>query len=271
MCEWIWDGAIGAVREVHAWSDTGGWGGSLEGRPPETPPVPDDVDWDLWLGPMPYRPYHPIYTPYNWRGFWQFGTGSIGDMACHNMDPAFWALKLGHPASVEAFCAKLNPETTPYGSIVHYEFPARGDMPPVKLTWYDAGLRPPRPEELGPNFVFDRNGILLVGDKGKILCGGWSRGPRLIPEEKMKNYKQPPKKLRRVPGHQRDWVDACKGGPPASSNFNYGGHLTEVVLLGNVATRTGKKLVWDGENMKAENAPEADQYIRMEYRKGWSL
>ncbi len=271
ICEWIWDGAIGPVREVHAWSHTGGWAGGLKARPAETPPVPDDLDWELWLGPAPYRPYHPAYVPYNWRGWWDFGTGAIGDMGCHNIDPAFWALKLKYPLTVEASSTGVNPETTPEGSIVHFTFPERGEMPPLKLTWYDGGLYPPRPEELPPGQKLDANGILFIGEKGKLLCGGWSRGPRLLPESRMREYKEPPPKIPRAPAHERAWVEACKGGPPASSNFDYSAPLTELVLLGNVALRTGEKLYWDGPTMRATNCPEADRYIRAQYRSGWSL
>jgi len=272
--EWILDGAIGDVREVHSWSNTGaGWAGNRTARPNETPPVPSGLDWDLWLGPVQHRLYHPAYAPYNWRGWWDFGTGAIGDMACHNMDPAFWALGLGHPISVEASSSGINPETTPSTSTIHYQFGARKNMPPVKMTWYGGGLMPPRPEELeaGRELTGGGNGILFVGDKGKIMCPGWGGNPRIIPETKMKAYKLPPKTLARSKGHHRDWIDACKGGKPASSNFDYAGLLTEVVLLGNVALRTGKKLDWDGQNMKATNAPEADQYIRPEYHNNWTL
>jgi predicted dehydrogenase len=272
--EWIRDGAIGDVREVHSWSNTGGdWAGNLTVRPKETPPVPSGLDWDLWLGPTASRPYHPAYAPYNWRGWWDFGTGAIGDMACHNMDPAFWALELGHPTSVEAGSSGINPETTPLTSTIHYQFGARKNMPPVKMTWYGGGLMPPRPEELeaGRELTGGGNGILFVGDKGKIMCPGWGGSPRIIPETKMKAYKLPPKTLARSKGHHRDWIDACKGGKPASSNFDYAGPMTEVVLLGNVALRAGRKLDWDGPNMKATNAPEADRYIRPEYHNNWTL
>jgi len=272
--EWIRDGAIGDVREVHSWSNAGGgWAGNRTARPKETPPVPSGMDWDLWLGPAALRPYHPAYAPYNWRGWWDFGTGAIGDMACHNMDPAFWALELGHPLSVEASSSGINPETTPLKSTISYQFGARRNMPPVKVTWYGGGLMPPRPEELEPGreLTGGGNGILFVGDKGKIMCPGWSGNPRIIPETKMKAYKLPPKTLARSKGHHRDWIDACKGGKPASSNFDYTGHLTEVVLLGNVALRTGRKLAWDGPNMKATNAPEADRYIRPVYHNNWTL
>jgi len=273
-CEWIWDGAIGEVREVHSWSRTGvDWGGYRTERPKETPPVPSGLDWDLWLGPAPKRPYHPAYAPYNWRGWWDFGTGAIGDMACHNMDPAFWALKLGHPISVEANSTGVNPETTPLASLVYYQFPAREGMPPVKVSWYGGGIMPPRPDELEPGreLVGSGNGILFVGDKGKIMCAGWGGSPRLIPETKMKAYKLPPKTLARSKGHHRDWIDACKGGEAASSNFDYAGPMTEDILLGNVALRTGEKLFWDGPNMKATNVPQADAYIRPEYHNGWTL
>ena len=272
--EWIRDGAIGDIREVHSWSHTGvDWAGYRVVRPQEMPPVPAGLNWDLWIGPAPHRPYHIAYAPYNWRGWWDFGTGAIGDMACHNMDPAFWALDLGHPVSVEASSTGINPETTPFGSIVRYQFPARRNMPPVTVTWYGGGLMPPRPEELEPGreLAGGGNGILFAGDKGKIMCPGWGGNPRIIPETKMRAYKLPPKTIPRSKGHHRDWIDACKGGKPASSNFDYAGPMTEVVLLGNVALRTGKKLSWDGANMKAINAPEADGYIHPEYHNGWTL
>lgn len=272
--EWIRDGAIGDVREVHSWSHTGGgWAEGRTARPQERPPVPRGLDWDLWLGPARRRPYHLAYAPYNWRGWWDFGTGAHGDMACHNMDPAFWALDLGHPVSVEASSPPINPETTPLASTIHWKFAARGKMPPVKVTWYGGGLMPPQPDELEPGrkLTGGGNGILFVGDKGKIMCPGWGGNPRIIPEAKMKAYKRPAKTLARSRGHHRDWIDACKGGNPASSNFDYSGPMTEVILLGNVALRTGKKLTWDGPNMKATNAPEADKYVRPEYHNGWTL
>lgn len=270
--EWLRDGAIGPVRGIHAWSSSGGleWA-DMESRPKERPPVPKTLDWDRWLGPAPYRPYHPAYTPYNWRGWWDFGSGAIGDMACHNVDPAFWALNLGFPTSVEASSTRLSNETVPAGALYHYEFPARGDMPAVFMKWYDGGLMPPRPPELEEGRRMGGDGIYFVGDEGIIICGGWGGSPRIIPESKMKAYKRPPKTITRVRGHWEDWIDACKGGSPASSNFDYAGPLTEMVLLGNVALRTGKKIYWDGPNMKAKNAPEADKYVRTEFRSGWSL
>ena len=272
VCEWIWDGAIGEIRTVYAWSDTGYWT-EFTSRPKETPPVPAAMkSWDLWIGPAPYRPYHPAYHPYNWRGWWNFGTGAIGDMACHNMDPAFWALKLGAPEWVEASSTRLSSETVCQGDIVRYRFPARGDMPPVDLIWYDGGLRPPTPPELEPGKKLGGNGIIFVGEKGTILGDGWSKNPRIIPESKMRAYKQPPKTLPRSRGFQRDWIDAAKGGRPASSNFDVAGPMVEAVMLGNVAIRTREKLYWDPKNLKVtNNAPEAEKYIRPEFRKGWSL
>jgi len=270
LCEWIWDGAIGPVREVHNWSDRPLWPQGLD-RPDDTPPVPPILDWDLWLGPAPYRPYHPAYLPFVWRGWYDFGTGALGDMGCYSFDTIFRVLKLGPPTTVEATSTKRYKETYPAASIVRYEFPARGDIPPVNLTWYDGGLMPPRPDELGENRALGREGLLFIGDEGKILCGFSGAKPRLIPDSKMKAYKQPPKTLPRSPGHDEEWIGACKGGKPAGANFEVAGPITETLLLGNVALRTRKKLRWDGPNMKVTNVPEVNKYIANEYREGWSL
>ncbi|MBN2138376.1 MAG: Gfo/Idh/MocA family oxidoreductase [Sedimentisphaerales bacterium] len=278
MCEYVWDGAIGPVREVHVWTDRPlrglsdvYWPQGI-GRPKDKPPVPDTLDWDLWLGPAAERPYHPAYLPFVWRGWWDFGTGALGDIGCHALDPIFRALKLGAPTSVEAVSTLVNKETFPVASTVHYEFPARGDMPPVKVIWYDGGLRPPRPEELEPGRQVGDNGKLFVGDKGKML------GERIIPESKMKEYKQPEKSIPRSPGHYIEWVEACKGGKPAGSNFDHAGPLAEAVLLGNVALRpelreqmNRTKLLWDPEKFEITNVPEANQFLHHEYRKGWEL
>jgi hypothetical protein len=275
-CEWIWDGAIGPVREVHAWSDTGKWSAG-PGRPQETPPVPAGLNWDLWLGPRAYRPYHPAYAPYNWRGWWAFGTGSIGDMACHNIDPAVWALKLQYPLTVEATSEIVDEEAASLRGATHrYQFGPRGDMPAVTLTWYDGGLRPPVPKGIDPNDPKQRlgeggNGILFIGDKGMITCAGWAGMPRLLPLALHREYKRPAKTLPRSKGHHTDWLIACKGGAPASGNFEYSARLTELVLLGSVALRTKKPLAWDGPAMKATNAPEAERLLKEEYRKGWEL
>jgi predicted dehydrogenase len=273
--EWIWDGAIGAVREVHAWSDTGRWVNHW-GRPKETPAIPAGFNWNLWLGTREKRDYSPEYAPYNWRGWWAFGTGAIGDMACHNMDPAVFALKLEHPTTIEASTSILDGEVVAPGSICTYHFPARGDMPAVKMMWYDGGLRPPTPEGIDPTDARQRlgdggNGVLFIGEKGLITCAGWAGMPRLLPESRRHEYKIPAKTIARVKGHHADWLQACKGGTPASGNFEYSAKLTEIVLLGNVALRSKKLLHWDGPNMKATNAPEAEKFLKDEYRKGWEV
>ncbi len=272
VCEFIWDGAIGPVREVHSWCNRPISPRGMD-RPKETPPVPEGLSWDLWLGTAPERPYHPCYLPFNWRGWWDFGTGVLGDIGCHQFAPIFRALKLGYPTSVEACTSGVNSETAPLASIVRYEFPGRGEMPPVKLTWYDGGLMPPRPAELEDSRRYggpDSN--LYVGDKGKML------NHRLIPEARMKEYKKPPTTLPRSPGHHKEWLLACKGGSPAGSNFGVSGPMAEVVLLGNIAVRMGQtlyekglKLYYDGPNMRITNMAEANEYIRREYRKGWTL
>ncbi len=273
MCEWIWDGAIGDVREVHAWTNRPIWPQGIA-RPKETPPVPRTLNWDIWLGPAPYRPYHPAYAPFKWRGWWDFGCGALGDMACHVIDPVFWALKLGYPTSVEARSTEVNTETAPLASIVYYKFPARGNMPPVNLTWYDGGLVPRRPEELeeGRRMGNGNSGVIFVGDKGKLMCNEYGDSPRLLPETRMQEYQRPPKTIPRIDGsHEQDWIRACKGGEPACSNFDYSGPLTETVVMGNLAIRVDGKLDWDGKNMRVTNVEEANQYVHREYRKGWSL
>jgi len=277
--EWIWDGAIGPVREVHNWSNRPIWPQGID-RPKETPPVPSTLDWDLWLGPAPSRPYHPAYLPLVWRGWWDFGTGALGDMGCYSFDTIFRVLKLGHPTSVEASGSayspkmwaqlEVNKETYPRASMIHYRFPARENMPPVTVTWYDGGLLPEKPEELGEQEM-GKEGLLFVGDKGKILSDFTGGNSRLIPESKMKEYKQPPKTIPRSIGHHEEWIEACKGGKPAGANFEFSGLVTEALLLGNVSLRLRKKLYWDGPNLKVTNVPEANEYLHFQYRQGWVL
>jgi predicted dehydrogenase len=273
--EWIRDGAIGAVREVHAWSGAGG-----EERPRlhrgEATPVPRGLNWDLWQGPREPRPFDPAYVPCNWRGFWAFGGGSLPDMAVHNLDPAFGALELDAPQTVEASSTGFDGVCVPYGLLVVYRFAATPKRGPVSVFWYGDGLRPPTPEGIDPDDPKQRlgegeDGILFVGEKGYITCAGWSGMPRLLPLELHRSYERPPRTIPRVEGHHADWLQACKGGRPACSNFGYGAGLSELVLLGNVALRSRKRLSWDAAAMKATNAPEADAYLEETYRAGWEL
>ncbi len=271
-CEWIWDGVIGPVREVHAWVGAGRWNKQLTTRPAETPPVPAGVNWDLWLGPREPRPYHPAYTPVTWRDFWAFGSGALGDFGCHDLDAPMWALDLSEPLSIESRPAgNMDTEIAPHGEICYYRFGARGDKPPVNVTWYDGGLKPPCPEEIPEGSSLPSRGVLFIGEKGSMLCDGAGGACRLLPYEKTPAYERPPETIPRTKGHHRDWLAACKGGPPASSNFEYGAKLVELVLLGVASLRTGKKLHWDAENMKARGLPAADAIIKEQYRKGWEI
>jgi predicted dehydrogenase len=280
VCEWIWDGAIGTVREVEAWCSLSyyppghaGWSSKWSDRPDETPAVPKDLDWDLWLGPAPHRPYHPAYHPKVWRCWWDFGCGMMGDRGAHSLDSVYQALKLTHPSSVEASVMGGNAETHPLAAIATFRFPARHEFPPLKLTWYE-GLEPPRPPELEDGRKLPKEGgILFKGDRGTIMCGVYAQSPRLIPESAMKAYKLPGKTLPRVNGtHEEDWIRACKDGQPASADFGYSGPLTEMTLLGNIAKRfPGDPLEWDGPNMKVTNLVEANEWVRRPYRNGWSL
>jgi len=277
LCEWIWDGAIGPVREVINWSSRPFWAQGLE-RPKEAQPVPDGLDWDLWLGPAAERPFNQAYLPFVWRGWDDFGCGALGDMGPYSFDTIFRVLKLEAPVSVEASSSERYEETYPLASIVRYNFPARGDMPAVKFTWYDGGLKPPRPEELEENRPLkgeneeDNEGLLFVGDRGKILCGFNGANPRLIPETRMNSYKQPAKTLPRSPGNEREWLDACKGSKvKPGGNFEFSGLVTESLLLGNVAIRSGQKLSWDRSNMKVLNSDSAQKYVRPERRHGWDV
>ncbi len=276
-CEWIWDGAIGDITEVHAWTNRPIWPQGLE-RPIETPAVPETLSWDLFVGPAPYRPYNEIYTPWNWRAWWDFGTGALGDMGCHILDPAFWALNLGHPSSFQGSSSQVNTESAPIASTVHYDFPDRGKigkikLPPVRLHWYDGGLLPPRPEELKDGQIMGDHsgGILFVGTKGKLMSGCYGRDPILLPDELDKDYQRPEPTIRRIEnpfrgGHEMDWVRACKESRESrkqtSSNFIYSGPFNEVVVMGNLAIRLQdlkRKLLWDGPNMKITNVGEGDE------------
>lgn len=271
-CEWIWDGAIGTVREVHAWVGANRWNPHLTGRPEETHPVPPGIRWDLWLGPRKERPYHSAYSPVTWRDFWDFGSGALGDFGCHDLDSAVWALDLKHPSTIEGRPAgHTNDEIAPHGEIVYYEFPARGDQPPVRVTWYDGGLKPPAPAEIPAGSALPGRGVLFVGDKGKMLCDGAGGACRLLPYEMTSQYEKPAKTIPRSNGHHRDWLTACQGGPAASSNFEYGARLTEIALLGVASLRLGKKIHWNGEDATATGLPAAAAIIKEEYRDGWEI
>ncbi len=289
VCEWIWAGAIGTVREVHAWTNRPVWPQGIEvDRPADTPPVPTGMDWDKWIGPAPLRPYHPAYHPGTWRAWCDFGTGSLGDLGCHILDCVFWSMKLKYPVSIEgnistywnALWKKTEPknENFPRSSIVRYKFPEREGLPPLSLTWWDGGLMPARPEELeeGRQMGDSDGGVLFIGDKGKLMCGCYGRSPRLIPETKMKEFHLPPKTIERIPGgengHEKNWLQAIKDGKPAISNFDYSGPFAEMVLLGNLAVRfPERRLLWDGPNMKVTNDADAQTFVKRTYREGWTL
>jgi predicted dehydrogenase len=302
--ELVQDGVIGAVKEAHVWTNRPGWPQGMKDLPPGEP-VPKTLDWELWQGPAQDRPYNRAYLPFVWRGWWDFGTGALGDMACHTMNLAYLALKLGSLASVRAEASEFEPRAGyPTWATVHYEFPARGDLPAASLTWYEGHkdgktvLPPPellqgqREADTGYSIYFKEgkywfrdaskkegkpkdvsSGSFLVGDKGILFSpddyGGESFLLRGGDIEKVKGE---PERLPRSPGHHQEWIRAAKGGEPALSNFGYAGLLTETVLLGNVAIRArGQKLEWDGPGLRVTNVPEANAFLRREYRGGWSL
>ena len=264
VVELVKSGAIGPIKAVHVWCGKSWSGGE---RPKDNPPVPSYLNWDLWLGPAPERPYNSTYQPANWRRWWDFGNGTLGDMACHVMDLPFWALDLRHPTTVEAQGPPVHPETTPNWMAVKYEFPAIGDRPALTLNWYDGDKKPEiLAEHKLPGWGM---GVLFVGEKG-MLMADYSRR-LLFPEADFKDFKAPEPTIPKSIGHHAEWISACKDGRPTTCNFDYSGALTETVLLGNVAYRVGQKLEWDAANLKATNCPEAEKYLRRDYRKGWTL
>jgi predicted dehydrogenase len=271
LSEWITDGAIGPVRQVINWSSRPFWPQALD-RPNEAQGVPEGLDWDLWLGPAPERPFHRAYLPFVWRGWYDFGCGALGDMGQYSFDTIFRVLKLEAPMSVEASSTERHAETFPQASILHFHFPARGDLPPVKLTWYDGGLKPPRPDDLESDRPLGEEGLLFIGDRGTIMCGFNGRRPQLIPQAKMRGYKQPPKTLPRSPGNDREWLDACLGKKvEPGANFKFSAMVSEALGLGNVALRTGQRLIWDRDHLKVLNATAAEPYLRPQRRSGWTL
>jgi len=297
--EYVWSGAIGEVREVHVWTDrpVGYWPQGIP-RPKAaiepldalkwdkagvdarlanamaagSYPIPDTLSWDLFLGVGPEVGYHPVYHPFNWRGWIDWGCGAIGDMGAHLLDVSMWSLNLGLPTSIETVSSPFNGVCFPTATMTFYEFPARGSMPPVKLTWYDGGLMPRRPEELGEESLKPEGGALLVGSRGKLMHNTYGRNPRLFPSSLQQSVGKPPEKLARIDkeDHEMNWVDAAKGKTTASCPFEYASKLTEVMLLGVVSLKSGsKKLLYDAENMRVTNVPEANQYLSRQYRTGW--
>ncbi len=297
--EIIWSGEIGNVTEVHAWTNRPLWPQGIDALPKEDA-VPSTLDWDVWLGPAAMRPYSSAYLPFNWRGWFDFGCGALGDMACHILGAPNLALRLTAPTSVEVIKRDgKNPFTFPKQSVTRFEFPARGSMPALKLFWYDGATKeawwpegvpagepliggpgalgpppraasataPPRPGPVGPA----TNGAVFMGDKGIITTDTYAASVRLLPEARMKEYKAPPQFLTRSPGHHRDWIRACKGGERSCSDFSVAGPLTEWIVLGSVALHFDGKLEWDAARMRFTNNPEANKFIKPKFRKGWEI
>ncbi|MEA1875913.1 MAG: Gfo/Idh/MocA family oxidoreductase [Bacteroidota bacterium] len=281
LSEWIWAGAIGDVTEVHSWTNRPVWPQGI-GRPSEVEQIPDNLDWDLWLGPAPERPYNSNYLPFNWRAWYDFGAGALGDMGCHILDPVFSALKLKYPIWVqgsrsydvqEMWKRFDNQETYPRSTMITYKFPAREGMPPVKLKWYDGGILPEWPAALDNANIPKDGGSMFIGTEGIIMCSTYGGDVQMFPKDRFMEYKSLPKTLKRIEtSHEMNWVEACKGGEAACSNFDYSGPLTEMVLMGNLAIRVpGQRLLWDGENMRVTNNEDANRFVSREYRNGWNL
>lgn len=299
MQEWYNAGLIGDAHDIYVWTNRPVWPQGF-GKPKNTAPVPKELDWNLWLGTAPWEEFKEGYAPFNWRGYWSFGTGALGDMGCHLIDPAFKTVGLGYPSEVECsvgaiyekmWTASYYPDSCPASSSIIVHFPGKDGKPPVKLHWTDGGIRPERPDELGPDEVMGdedgSGGVIIEGSKGKMMCGTYGSNPRLLPTSKMTGVNVP-KTLARVPeGHYVQWVNACIAGygkNKLSSSFDYAGPLTETILMGNLALRSWnikgpngqgypgrKRLVWDAPNMKITNFDEANQFVKRQYREGWKL
>ncbi len=277
FCEWVWDGAIGSVHTIHCGCSAVNSGIDRLRSLSEKHDVPAELEWDLWLGPAKWRPYHPTYLPGSWRGWVPFGNGTVGDWTCHVVDPVFWALELGAPSTITAKVDNYDPKTQgdayPKGDIITYEFPAKGIRGPITMVWHSGTSRIPRAKELEPGRKGVDTGAYVYGDEGVIMYGSHGAGGvRIIPEKAMKAYELPEKKIPRVRGHHNDWLRAIREGRKAGSDFSYGGPLTEIAMLGVVALKMpGTKLQWDAQAMKFTNCPEANKFVDPPYRKGWTL
>ncbi|WP_138993002.1 Gfo/Idh/MocA family protein [Larkinella sp. C7] len=270
--EWIADGAIGKVQEVHVWTNRPIWPQGME-VPKEAVDAPSTLDWELFLGPAPHRAYNPAYTPFKWRGWVDYGAGALGDMGAHLVDHPFWALGLNPPITVEASSTPFNKQSYPVSSLVTFEFETKDKKNPLTMTWYDGGILPPKPVEFGDGPVPKGGGVLYIGTKGKLFHETYGSKPRLLPQEKMDSYKKPAQTIPRVGmSHERNWAEACKGNGKAVSPFEYAGPLCETMLLGIVALyKQGTKLNWDTKTMAFTNAPELNPYLKREYRQGWAM
>jgi hypothetical protein len=272
------------VREVHNWSTRPFWPQGMTEPPADTPPVPDGFEWDLWLGPAAARPYHPAYTHAVFRGWYDFGTGALGDMGHYSFHQVFEILKLGSPRTVEAsrsqfwkienygWRKQVNLVSYPRASVIHWEFPARGEMPPVTLHWYDGGVRPPLPKELDDDGEeMPAEGLLFVGDSGKILCGFTGDKPRLLPKARMRDFKEPAQTLPRPIEELDQFIRACRGGQPSDASFENAYPFAETILLGTIALRVSKKLRWDAAKFEFANSKEANDLKCRKNREGWQL
>ena len=282
--EVIGSGAIGDVRELHVWTDRpAGWWPQGVLRPTGEQPVPAGLDWDVWLGPATERPYNEAYVPFKWRGFWDFGTGAIGDMGIHNLDTAYWGLELGIPNEVKVkecspeMGAPETKETAPLWSITELKFPAQNGKPAVTMMWYDGGKLPPQELFQGEKLVGRDGGSLVIGSKGTLFTRTWHGGQNeadmflLLPQKQFEGVQMPAPTLPRPQSHHAEWVDACRGRGQSLSNFGYASRLTESLLLGNVAVRAGKKIKWDSEAMRVTNDSDANAFVKPTFREGWSI
>lgn len=269
--EWISGGAIGDVHEVHCWTNRPIWPQGIK-KPEEVPSLPNYLDWNLWIGPAPYRDYHPAYHPFSWRGWWDFGTGALGDMGAHILDQPFWALDLDFPDTIQASSSEFNDQTYPVSSIVTWTFPKKGKRASVKIIWYDGGLLPPRPVDLEPG---RKLGVCIYyGSKGKLMHDSYGESPRLIPETAMQKFTPPKKTIPRSPGIYEEWIQAIKNGTKSTTDFEYSAKLTETMLLGNIAIKLKDKntiLEYDGKDGKFTNMDEANELLTKKYPQGWEM